>query len=97
MPWTRLDPAGIVDALHIACVPGDAEDEAVAAQVLEHLCGQLLAGHFNAVQDHAGRVFIGTPDEGGRAHDAGVIKGDVTTRSPPSPRPAAWCTAGSAG
>ncbi len=62
MPWTRLAPAGVVDALR-ADVCGDAEDDAVAAQALDHLREQLLTGGYVAVQDHTGRTFIGTPAE----------------------------------
>ena len=63
MPWTRLEPTGVVDGLRVGCARGKAEDEAVAVQVLDHLREQLLAGHYIAVQDHTGRTFIGTPDE----------------------------------
>lgn len=47
--WTRLDPPGIVDALRVACTPGDAEDEAAAARVLGHLRDRLLTGWLIAV------------------------------------------------
>ncbi len=64
MPWTRLDPASIADALQVEIVPGStADDNAAAAQVLANLREQLQTGAYVAVQDHEGRTFIGTPDE----------------------------------
>ena len=63
MPWTRLEPARVVDALRVGCVKGDTEDETAAVQALEYLREQLLTGHYITVQDHTGRTFIGTPDE----------------------------------
>jgi len=43
MPWTRLEPAVVVDALRVE-VWGDAEDDTIAAQALDHLREQLLTG-----------------------------------------------------
>lgn len=63
MPWTRLEPAGVVDALRVGCVTGDTADETAAVQTLAHLREQLLTGCYIAVQNHMGRTFIGTPDE----------------------------------
>ena len=63
MPWRRLEPAGVVDALRVGCVTGDTKDEVAAVQALEYLREQLLTGRYITVQDHTGRTFIGTPDE----------------------------------
>lgn len=64
MPWTRLDPASVADVLQVEIVPGSTDDDAaVTAQVLSHLREQLQTGGYVVVQDHEGRVFVGTPDE----------------------------------
>ena len=63
MPWTRLEPDVVADALQLDHDPGTAADEAAAAQALDHLREQLATGAYIAVQDHEGRTFIGTPDE----------------------------------
>lgn len=64
MPWTRLDPTSVADALQVEIVSGSAADDtAAAAQVLANLREQLQTGAYVAVQDHEGQVFIGTPDE----------------------------------
>ena len=42
MPWTRLDPTSVADALQVEVQPGSADDDAaVAAQVLANLREQL--------------------------------------------------------
>ena len=63
MPWTRLKPDVIADALRLDYDLGSIADEAVAAQALDHLREQLATGAYIAVQDHEGHTFIGTPDE----------------------------------
>ncbi len=63
MPWTRLKPHVVADALRLDYEPGSAEDEAAAAQALDHLREQLMTGGYVAIQDHQGHTFIGTPDE----------------------------------
>ncbi len=64
MPWTRLDPASVADALQVEIEPGSTDDtDAAATQVLAHLREQLQTGAYIAVQDHDGYTFIGTPDE----------------------------------
>ena len=61
MPWRRLNPAAVADALWLDHEPGSTEDEATAAQALDHLRQQFATGSY--VTDHEGRTFIGTPDE----------------------------------
>lgn len=63
MPWTRLDPASVADALRLDYEPGSEADKAAAAQALDHLRQQLATGGYVAIQDHEGHTFIGTPDE----------------------------------
>ncbi len=62
MPWMRLEPHAVADALRLDYEPGSTEDEA-AAQALGHLREQLMTGGYVAIQDHEGHTFIGTPDE----------------------------------
>ncbi len=64
MPWSRLDPASVADALQVEIEPGSTDDtDAAATQVLAHLREQLQAGAYIAIQDHEGHTFIGTPAE----------------------------------
>ena len=63
MPWTRLEPDVVADALQLDHDPGTAADEAAAAQALDHLREQLMTGGYVAIQDHRGQTFIGTLDE----------------------------------
>ena len=63
MPWTRLDPAGVIRHLRAEwdwAAPGG---EDLAEQALAHLREELLSGRYIAVQNGQGRTFIGTPDE----------------------------------
>ncbi len=63
MPWTRLDPAKLVQHLHAECGPAVQDGEALAEQVLAQVREELLSGRYVAVQDHLGETFIGTEDE----------------------------------
>lgn len=63
MPWRRLDPTAVADALRLDYEPSSTEDEAAATQALDHLRQQLATGGYVAIQDHEGHTFIGTPDE----------------------------------
>ena len=63
MPWTRLDPAGVVRHLRAEWDRAAPGDEALAERALAHLREELLSGRCIAVQDGQGRMFIGTPDE----------------------------------
>ena len=61
MPWTRLNPAAVVQQLRAEHGPGD---EAIAEQALAHLRTALLDGVYIAVEDSAsGRTFVGTEAE----------------------------------
>ncbi len=57
MPWRRLNPAVVVEQL---CAQCEAGDEDVAEQALAHLREALLSGAYVAVEDEAGRTFIGS-------------------------------------
>jgi len=57
MPWRRLNPAVVVEQLRARCEAGD---EGVAEQALAHLREALLSGTYVAVEDEAGRTFIGS-------------------------------------
>jgi len=63
MPWTRLEPDVIADALRLDYDPDSASDQAAAAQALDHMREQLVTGGLVAIQDHRGQTFIGTLDE----------------------------------
>ncbi len=63
MPWMRLSPDVVADALQIDYAPGNAEGDAAARRALDHLREQLMTGGYIAIQDHEGHTFIGTPDE----------------------------------
>ena len=63
MPWTRLQPDKVANAIRFDYDPGSAADDAIAAQALDHLREQLATGGYVAIQDHCGQTFIGTPDE----------------------------------
>ena len=60
MPWRRLNPAVIVEHLCARCEAGD---EDMAEQALAHLREALLSGAYIAVEDEAGRTFIGSHAE----------------------------------
>jgi len=60
MPWTRLNPAAVVQQLRAEHGPGD---EDVAEQALAHLRQALLNGVCIAVEDDRGHTFIGTEAE----------------------------------
>ena len=60
MPWTRLNPAIVVQQLCAGHGPGDEE---LAEQALAHLREALLSGTYVAVEDHTGRTFIGSQAE----------------------------------
>ena len=61
MPWTRLNPAAVVQQLRAQHGPGDKD---AAEQALAHLRAALLTGVYIAVEESAsGRTFVGTPDE----------------------------------
>jgi len=63
MSWKRLDSAVVARALRAAWDAPAPDGDVVAAEVLAHMREQLLGGHFVAVQDHLGQIFIGTPEE----------------------------------
>ena len=61
MPWTRLNPAAVVQQLRAQHGPGDEE---LAEQALAHLRAALLSGVYIAVENSvSGHTFVGTPDE----------------------------------
>ena len=60
MPWTRLNPAVVVQQLRAGHGPGDEE---LAEQALAHLRQGLLSGAFVAVEDDTGHTFIGSQAE----------------------------------
>ena len=60
MPWTRLNPAAVVQQLRAEHGPGD---EGAAEQALAHLRDALLSGAYIAVEDDQGHTFIGTEAE----------------------------------
>ena len=61
MPWTRLNPAAVVQQLHAKHGPGD---EDAAEQALAHLRKALSDGVYIAVEDSAsGCTFVGTEAE----------------------------------
>lgn len=63
MPWTRLDPAGLVPHLRFEHDPTNSDEEALAEQATAHLRNALLNGKYVAVQNEQGQTFIGTQDE----------------------------------
>ena len=63
MPWTRLDPAGVIQHLRAEWDRAAPGDEALAERALAQLREELSSGRCIAVQDGQGRTFIGTPDE----------------------------------
>ena len=63
MPWTRLDPAGVIRHLHAEWDRAAPDGEDLAEQALAHLREELSSGRCIAVQDDRGCTFIGTPDE----------------------------------
>ena len=63
MPWTRLDPVGIIPQLRFVHDPASPDDEAQAEQAMAHLRTALLTGNYVAVQDEKGRMFIGIEAE----------------------------------
>jgi len=63
MPWTRLDPAGIIPHLRFKIVPATQDDEALSEQAMAHLREALLTGRYIAFQNENGGLFIGTQDE----------------------------------
>lgn len=63
MPWMRLEPDRVADALQLDYEFSSAADKIDAAQALAHLCEQLMTGGYVAIQDHCGQTFIGTLDE----------------------------------
>ena len=60
MPWTRLDPAVVVQQLRAEHGPGD---EAIAEQALAHLRENLLSGVYIVVENDRGDTFVGTEAE----------------------------------
>ena len=61
MPWTRLNPAAVVQQLRAEHGPGD---EAVAEQALAHLRENLLNGAYVMIEDSlSGATFVGTEAE----------------------------------
>jgi len=63
MPWTRLNPAKVLQCLRADCGPASKQGDALAEQALAHVREELLSGNYIAVQDHLGRTFIGTEAE----------------------------------
>ena len=60
MPWTRLNPAAVVQQLRAEHGPGD---EDVAEQALAHLREALLNGVYIMVENDCGDTFVGTEAE----------------------------------
>ena len=60
MPWTRLNPASVVQGLRAQCQPNN---EDYAEQALAHVREALLSGAYIAVEDNNGRLFVGTEAE----------------------------------
>ena len=60
MPWTRLNPAAVVQQLRAQHGPGD---EDAAEQALAHLRTALLSGAYVAIESDQGHTFIGTEAE----------------------------------
>ena len=60
MPWTRLNPAVVVQQLRAEHGLGD---EDAAEQALAHLRAALLSGVYIAVENERGHTFVGTPAE----------------------------------
>lgn len=60
MPWTRLDPAVVVQQLRAEHGPGD---EDAAEQALAHLRENLLSGAYIVVENDRGDTFLGTEAE----------------------------------
>ena len=61
MPWTRLNPAAVIQQLRAEHGPGD---EAIAEQALAHLRENLLSGAYVMVEDSlSGATFVGTEAE----------------------------------
>lgn len=60
MPWTRLNPAVVVQQLRAQHGPGDRD---AAEQALAHLRAALLSGAYIAVENDQGHTFIGTEAE----------------------------------
>lgn len=63
MPWTRLDPAGVIRHLRAAWDRSVPESEDFAERALAHVREELLSGRYVAVQDGRGHLFIGTPEK----------------------------------
>ncbi len=63
MPWTRLDPAGIIPQLRFEIDSATPDGEARAEQAMAHLREALLTGQYIALQSADGGLFIGTQDE----------------------------------
>ena len=72
MPWTRLDPAGVIRHLRAEWDRAAPGGEDLAEQALAHLREELLSGRYIAVQDNHGHTFIGTPDEAAEHMMAGA-------------------------
>ena len=60
MPWTRLNPAAVVQQLRAEHGPGD---EDAAEQALAHLREALLNGVYIMVENERGDTFVGTEAE----------------------------------
>lgn len=60
MPWTRLNPATVVQQLRASHGPGD---EDLAEQALAHMREALLSGTYVALEDDSGHTFVGTEAE----------------------------------
>lgn len=63
MPWTRLDPAGVIRHLRAEWDEAGPVGDELAERALAHVREELLSGRYVAVQDGRGHTFIGTPDE----------------------------------
>ena len=63
MPWTRLNPVKVAEELRAVVAPIVPDALQLGEQALIHLRDQLLSGQYVAMQDHEGRMFIGTPEE----------------------------------
>ena len=63
MAWSRLDPVKSAEYLAVEVDPDMPGDQGMADEVLLHLREGLRQGIYVAIQNHAGRTFIGTPDE----------------------------------
>lgn len=56
MPWTRLDPAALIQQLRFVHDPVSPDDKSLAEKAAAHLRDALLTGDCIPVQDEQGRT-----------------------------------------